>query len=389
MLADSSFTLAKINRIIRASMLLSCLLAGAAHAQQGGGIVTLGTAAGAPATSVIVAFNFDNTDDADVLEARARIQGIDAFSEVDASNLCDSSAALIVSCQLNDTNRLVVTATNLAGTPIASFSGSVEFTVAPDTPGGTKVVLEWDAPQDQDLTFTPSDSNNGLVSVITDGPQVSLAPDSLDFGSIEVGMSSDNQTIQVTNSGNADGLEIGAASTATPSFTVTNDGCDQAVLARDESCAIDVSFAPTSDGALADELSVPTSVGTASAPLTGTGTAARLSASPPPGTVDFGVVAVGDSTGINGQFTNEGSAPLDIACTLSPGDGDFQTEPAPLSINDIAPAASADFTLTFAPATGAEQTATLTCQTNAIDTPEFQYLLTAPGTFIFSDRFEP
>lgn len=273
MLPFSLFTTSGINRAGRFVSVLASVLAGPALAQEGGGVVTLGTASGAPDTTITVQFEFDNTENADALEARARIQGIDAFSQVDATRLCENATALIVSCTLNDTNRLVVSAANAAGTPIASFTGSVAFTIAPSTPGGTEVVLEWDAPADDDLLFTPSSAIDGLVSVVTEGPQVSIEPDALDFGEVEVGFGSSSRTTLVTNSGNADGLEIDAATTATENFTIVSDGCAQAVLAQGESCAVDVTFMPQTDGTLSDELSIPTSVGTASAQLTGTGTA--------------------------------------------------------------------------------------------------------------------
>ncbi|RFF29203.1 choice-of-anchor D domain-containing protein [Wenzhouxiangella sediminis] len=365
------------------------LTVGPALAQQGGGSVSLGTASGAPGTTVSVAFEFDNTEDADVLEARARIQGIDAFSAVDVGNLCDSSAALIVSCVLNDTNRLVVSAANLSGTPIASFTGTLELSIAPDAPGGTDVLLEWNAPQDQDLLFTPSASVDGLVSIISDGPQVDLSPSSLDFGDIEAGQSSPARTVHVSNSGNADGLQISTVSTASADFAISQDDCASTSLAQGEFCSVQVVFAPTTDGALNDSLSVATNVGTIAASLTGTGTAAGLAPTPAPGTIDFGVVGVGDSATVDGQFTNDGSAPLDIDCSLAPADENFQTVPVPLSFSDVAPSDSVDFTLTFTPTSGEEQTATITCQSNALDLPEFEYQLSAPGLFIFSDRFEP
>jgi hypothetical protein len=361
---------------------------GVAKGQQGGGTVSFGSVSGAPGITLTVPFEFDNTEDADVLEARARIQGIDAFSEVDISNLCDSTAALIVSCELNDTNRLVLTATNLSGTPIDSFSGSVVVTVASSTPTGTDVVFEWDAPQDQDLLFTPSEALDGLVSVTVDGPLITLDPDALDFNQVEVGTNSAAQSIEVSNTGNADGLTISGATIDSADFEIVSSGCESANLAQGETCTIEITFTPTVDGNLAGTLTVGSSVGTATAALTGEGLAARLSATPAPGSVDFGVVAVGDSASIDGQFTNDGSAEMDITCTLSAGAGDFLILPDPLIFSNIPSASSVDFTLGFEPSNGEGQTATLDCQSNAIDTPQFQYLLTAPGLFIFSDRFE-
>ena len=384
---DTSFC--RIRRITPLFLLGGLLLATAASAQQTGGIVALETVSAAPGNTVEVGFEFDNIDGAEVLEARARIQGMDAFSEVDVSAMCDSSAAFLVSCQLNDTNRIVVIAINISSTPILSFTGSIAFTIAADTPGGTDVVLEWDASEDQDLLFTPSQAINGLVSIETDGPQVSLTPDPLTFGALEVGQTSAPQSIEVANSGNADGLTIDGVSTDNPEFNITANGCEQATLAQEQTCSIELTFSPSIDSERSGHLLVETNVGTRAGDLTGTGIAARLAADPEPGELDFGVVAPGDSASIAGQFTNSGTAPLDIDCSLASESGDFHPQPDPLSWSGISPANSVEFTLVFTPTTGEQQSAVLSCQSNAIDQPAFQYDLTTPGTFIFSDRFEP
>lgn len=381
-------TLTTVGRVARALAFLSLLLASAAQAQQTGGIVTLETVSGAPGNTVDVGFEFDNTEGAEGLEARARIQGIDAFSDVDVSAMCDSSTAFLVSCQLNDTNRIVVIVANATGTPIESFSGSIAFTIAADTPGGTDVLLEWDAAEDEDRNFTPSEAVDGLVSVETDGPQVSLVPESVTFGEVAVGDTSAPQSVDVVNTGNEDGLGIESVSTDAEDFTVTDNGCEQATLAQDQACSIELVFAPDSDTERSGQLLVATNVGTRSGDLSGTGIAPRLTADPEPGQIDFGVVAPGDSVTRSGQFTNSGTAPLDIECQLASGAGDFETQPDPLSWSGIPPAEAVDFTLVFAPTSGEQQSAVLECQTNAIDQPQFQYLLTAPGIFVFTDRFE-
>lgn len=360
-----------------------------ALAQQGGGVVSFGDSTGAPGTTVTLEFAFENTEGADALEARARIQGIEAFSDVDVASLCENASAVAVSCILNDTNRILVTAANPPGIPLASFSGSIAFTISPAVTESLVVPLEWNATEDQGLTFTPSQTIDGQVAVNAEGPQISLLPEALAFDSREVGQTSPPQTLQVSNSGDAGGLVIGEVSLPSSDFEVFDDGCSGATLAQSQSCSVQVAFAPTEDGALGGTLVVPSSVGTRSAPLTGTGTAARLDATPSPQTLDFGVVPVGGSESIAGQFTNSGTAPLDVSCQLQAGADAFEVQPDPLSFSDIAPAASVAFEITFSPSTGASQSASLECQSNAIDTPQFDYLLIAPGLSIFQDRFEP
>lgn len=376
---------------IRSTSLLALLLLlpVTALAQQGGGIVSFGSASGAPGTTVAVGFEFDNTEGADGLEARARIQGIDAFTEVDVSALCESASALAVSCILNDDNRILVTAANPPGVPLESFSGSILFSISPDVSESTVVPIEWNAPEDDGLTFTPSEAIDGQVSIVSDGPQFSLSPSSLDFTGLEVGETGPPQAVEVSNSGDADGLVIGDVSLASPDFSVSANGCAGAVLAPSESCSIEVVFTPTLDGALAGTLAIASNVGSRSVALAGTGTAARLDATPAPQTLDFGVVPVGESESIEGQFANSGTAPLDVSCQLASTASDFQIEPNPLVFTDIPPAGSVDFLVTFAPTGDQAQSTALECDSNAIDAPQFQYMLSAPGLSIFSDRFEP
>lgn len=78
------------------------------------------------------------------------------------------------------------------------------------------------------------------------------SPTSLDFGLQAVGSTSSLQTLTITSSGTTD-LVIGAGATSITGsdaamFTIDADNCSGQTLSPSQTCSIDVSFAPTSDG---------------------------------------------------------------------------------------------------------------------------------------------
>ena len=106
-------------------------------------------------------------------------------------------------------------------------------------------------------------------------PAVAVTPPSRDYGDVMVGSTS-AQTFTVTDVGTAD-LHLGSLGVlgANPDqFPAISDSCSSQTLAPDASCAIVVTFEPTSQGARSATLSVPSDATTSpdSAPLTGNGT---------------------------------------------------------------------------------------------------------------------
>ncbi len=96
------------------------------------------------------------------------------------------------------------------------------------------------------------------------------------FGNVTEGNTSD-QTVTVTNSGNAD-LVIGTVASANPiaaPFSITANNCSGQTIAPAGTCTLTVRFAPTAVGAASDSFDIPSSdpdTATVTIGLSGTGT---------------------------------------------------------------------------------------------------------------------
>jgi uncharacterized repeat protein (TIGR01451 family) len=109
-------------------------------------------------------------------------------------------------------------------------------------------------------------------------PDISVAPVSYNFGSYIVGQSSPPQPFTVTNSGGAD-LSIGTVSIGggnSSDFVKVGDTCTGLALVRNNSCTLQVSFAPQSAGPKTASVSIPSNdpdTPALSVPLSGTAVA--------------------------------------------------------------------------------------------------------------------
>ena len=108
-------------------------------------------------------------------------------------------------------------------------------------------------------------------------PDISVNPTSHDFGSLDVGDTSQAQTFTLTNSGNVD-LVIGILSITgrdSSDFIIHNDSCSAQTIAPFGTCMVDVVFSPTSGGSKSASLSIQSNdpnTPTLNIPLSGTGT---------------------------------------------------------------------------------------------------------------------
>jgi hypothetical protein len=367
-----------INRIFKMSgvagkacaVVAALALSGAAVAQHE---VAFSTESGQPGDTVTVDFTFTNTGGTDsALEARARISDVTVFSSIDASNLCSGSGADFVSCELNDTNRLVVTATNFdASNALADFSGTVDFTIdAGATPPQT-IDIVWDAPADSGETYTPTAETDGQID-ITSGPQstLSLTPAAIDFMTVDLGNMPVTDTFTLENTGDAATTVnvSGVSYSGDAEFSILTDNCSgQALPADGTTCDVVIEFDAGANGVYSGQIDV-TSDANNNADPTGNidgeaDSVADLSVNPPFGPVDLGTVVLGSSATANGSISNNGSADGDFTCTLT-GDPEISTTPSPLS-GTVPAGGSADFSLTCAvPDTASEGdtfNATLEC----------------------------
>jgi hypothetical protein len=107
--------------------------------------------------------------------------------------------------------------------------------------------------------------------------------DAMSFGSRTTGQSAAAQTVTVRNHSGAP-ITLGTVASS-GQFNKSADTCSGATLAADATCTVSASFAPTSVGALAGTLTIPTAGRPFSIALSGTGVAPVVVTPPPAVTV--------------------------------------------------------------------------------------------------------
>ena len=164
------------------------------------------------------------------------------------------------------------------------------------------------------------DQNNLLQTVTVGGdvvetPRISITPENISFGSVQAGLSA-QQSVTITNTGNTGlGLNnIFVDGTDADVFTVTNQ-CGSS-LAPEASCAVDVTFAPSTEGTRNATLTIESTDPeneSVSVPLSGKGTLAPTpEISVTPESVDLGRVLSGTSATAQVTVDNNGNAALQI-----------------------------------------------------------------------------
>jgi len=141
--------------------------------------------------------------------------------------------------------------------PAASCTFNVSF--SPAVVGNFSDTLDIPSNADGNPSVTVTVSGNGValpVPAITVTDSVAPASDqTLPFGNVSIGSASD-QTVTITNEGNAD-LEVGTLGGLVAPFELVNDNCSGQTVAPAASCTAGVRFEPTVTGAATDSLEVP------------------------------------------------------------------------------------------------------------------------------------
>jgi hypothetical protein len=187
----------------------------------------------------------------------------------------------------------------------------------------------------------------------------------LPFGSVTQGSSAD-QTVTVTNDGNAD-LVISSVAQNDPlgsPFSVQGDTCTGQTLAPAASCSITVRFAPVTTGTQSDTFDIGSNdpdEGFVSVSVSGSGTSAptpdiTVTDSVAPTTdlqLPFGSVTEGNSADQTATVTNDGNADLTITSVAQndPLGVPFSVQSDTCTGQTLVPAASCSVTVRFAPST--------------------------------------
>jgi len=264
------------------------------------------------------------------------------------------------------TTTLTVTSVGMTGVAAGDFSET-------DTCKGVAVAKG--ASCTLKATFTPTQAGSrtavmainanvagGQLGVALSGTgvataNVTLLPSSVDFGAVQVGVTSTGQTFNVQNVGGSP-VTISSIVVTAP-FLKSASTCGSS-LAAGTGCAVTVTFLPTQAGAAAGSLTVKDSVGSQAAVLNGTGVTAptdTLSAT----SLTFPSTVAGQvSAPMTVTISNTGGQPLTgigTSVASSPA-GDF----AAVSNcgGTLAAGSSCGVSVTFAPTTTKAETGTLT-----------------------------
>jgi hypothetical protein len=282
--------------------------------------------------------------------------------------------------QVGTSKTLQATFTSVSGQPATvanvEHSGS-DFTMSTSCRGQVTTCT-------MDVTFTPQTAGsqtgsislidaNGIATTVTltgtgspAGPQATVTPLSLAFGSQTVGTASAAQPITLSNTGNAAlQIQLIAASTG---FTVTNN-CGSS-LASGANCTLMVAFAPATTGIQNGTLAISdnSSGSPQTVALSGTGTAAPMPQLViTPLSLAFGSQTVGTTSSQQpATLSNTGDAPLQIQ-SITASTGFAATNSCGTS---LAPGASCTLLITFSPVAAGSQSGTLSISDNASGSPQ-------------------
>jgi len=184
---------------------------------------------------------------------------------------------------------------------------------------------------------------------------------SLNFGLLQIGLSSASQTVTINN--------VSTHSVTFTSITSSGDYAQTntcpATLNAGLSCAITITFTPTAAGTRAGAVTLKDNCpGSPSQAITVTGTGETLALGFSPSSLNLGSVVVGSSSNMSATLTNDGSSSVNITgISVSPANGTFTQSnncPATLTVQQ-----TCTFTIVFTPPDVFTYKATVSVTNNA------------------------
>jgi len=132
-------------------------------------------------------------------------------------------------------------------------SCQLEFRFEPSSPGA------FDAVVPIDTAGAAGPGSMEMIGTATEGPQLTLMPAFIDFGEQPLGEPTPAEAITIMNIGAGDlTLELLELAGLHPDdYMIVFDDCSGAVLATDETCQVELDFAPLAPGVRQAELAVP------------------------------------------------------------------------------------------------------------------------------------
>ncbi len=163
---------------------------------------------------------------------------------------------------------------------------------------------------------------------------LTFSASSLNFGLLQIGLTSASQTVTVTNVSSHSATFTSIASSG--DFSQSNTCPTTTTLDPGQNCTITVTFSPTAAGTRTGAVTLKDNCPgspTQTITLSGTGETGALGFTP--ASLNLGNVPVGSSSTQSATVTNDGAAPVNItAIAISPSGGTFtQTNNCPATLN--------------------------------------------------------
>jgi trimeric autotransporter adhesin len=239
------------------------------------------------------------------------------------------------------------------------------------------------------VTFTPAASGSftAAVSVADNAsgspqtvalsgtgamPGVSLSPSNLSFGNEPVGVVSPAQTITLSNTGNAALSITGLALTgANPSEFAQSNNCGAGVAAG-ANCTISVTFTPAASGSFTAAVSIADNASASPQTVALSGMGASPGVSLSPSSLAFGSVPMDSASSLQTiSLSNAGNAVLSItSLAIGGGNSSDFAETADTCGSSVVAGGSCTIGITFTPSLAGAETASITVNDNAGDSPQ-------------------
>ncbi|MFI5910814.1 choice-of-anchor D domain-containing protein [Dactylosporangium sp. NPDC051541] len=205
------------------------------------------------------------------------------------------------------------------------------------------------------LTFT-TDAGTVALDLHGTGTRAGLGatPVSLSFGTVPTGASK-TLGVSIANTGTSAVTITGSTAPAAP-FTATGFPANGATIAAGASVSVAVKYAPTTAGSQAGSLTVTSSAGPVTVPLSGTAVAGAAHLTITPNPVAFGSVTVGTTATQTFDIANTGNITLTLT-KAAPPVGAFNTTTPVSEGQQLSPGDVIHQTVTFTPSTQGAQSA--------------------------------
>jgi len=286
-----------------------------------------------------------------------------------------TSATEVIAVRNVGAGSLIVASAQLGGGGEMSFS-------APDIPG----VIPAGGQVDVEVTYTPVDeaSDVGSLTFYSDDPDepeveveligdgrlfvdVAVSPATVDFGAVDVG-DARAEIVQITNLGN-DTLQLGGCSAGgDAAFSVTFDPCG-AALAPGGTADLELTFEPDSDALFVGSVVVASDdpdTPQVTVALVGEGITPEIDVLPTQ--LDFGLLDIGQTSAMDLEIRNQGSADLELGGLLLDAGAEFGLDLDPSGVV-LAPGDSTFATVSYTPVDLTPDSGELQIPSNDLDEP--------------------